>query len=247
MIVRASSADVFAALVAGGLALVGCGDDGGDGVTAGPLDDFVVLAPSGFSELVPTTTVDVTWAVTAALAYGLELQAVAGATPIMIDRRALAPGTLSWNGRDRAGRPAPPGNYQVRAIALGPDDGEVDTAEGDNAHLIVVQGVSFRDTTLAFTGAPAPRDIVLTTTARSVMELTLVLDPDVATAGDELPLLTATIPGEFASFARSYPFTGRTAADQPIAAGTYVVAAQLRAVAADIAYRVDGPTLTWTP
>ena len=231
------------------LALASCADPDDDGDPAAlPLAQYELLAPDGFEELIPTKTVEVAWAVEPGPRI-LRMEAIEGdRAPVTIYDGAVQAAALQWDGRDvDTGAAAAPGNYQVRARVVNERGGEYDSRLGDNAHLIVIQGVTFRDATLAFTGAQATRDVVLTTTARSVMELTLALDPDVATAGDELPLLTATIPGEFASFARSYPFTGRTAADQPIAAGTYVVAAQLRAVAAGVAYRVDGPTLTWTP
>ena len=238
------AAIALVALTSGGAGTCGS-DDGATDPT--PLADFAVTAPDGFAELVPTTTVGIAWQVTASPAYGLELEVVSGAEPArVITTVDLASGSLTWDGRDQARAAAPPGNYRLRAIALGPDDGEVDTADGDAAHLIVVQGVRFRDRTLAFTGAQAGRDLVLTTVARSPLELDLLLDPDLATAGDELPLLTATIPGELVPVGRSYPFTGRTADDHAIAAGTYVVVAELHA-SGGIMYRVDGPTLTWTP
>lgn len=228
------------------LALAACGDQGDSGTL--PLADFVVTAPDGFVELVPTTTVELAWQVTPSTAFGLELDVVAGAAPPRpITTQALASGTFTWDGRDLARTAVPPDNYQLRAVALGPDDGEVDTADGDNAHLIVVQGVTFRDAALTFTGGQAARELVLTTVARSTIELALVADPDPAIAGDELPLLTASIPGELVPRPRSYPFTGRTADDRAIAAGTYVLAAVVRARAGAITYRVDGPTLTWTP
>lgn len=228
------------------LGLAACAGDGGAPPT--PLADFVLTAPDGFVELVPTTSATLAWEVTASPALALQLDALTGAEPpVLIDRRALAAGTLAWDGRDPAGVAARPGNYQIRATALGPDDGTVDTADGDNAHLVVVQGVRFRDATLAFTGAAPARDMVLTATTRSTLELTLLLDPDLAIAGDELPLLTATVPGELVPTARSYPFTGRTAGGHAIAAGAYVLAASIRARAGTITYRTDGPTLTWAP
>ncbi len=232
------------ALTSGGAGT--CGSDDG-GVAPTPVADFVVTAPDGFAELVPTTAVGIAWQVTASLAYGLELEVVAGTeSPKIIATTDLAPGSLTWDGRDLARVAAPPGNYRLRAVALGPDDGEVDTADGDAAHLIVVQGIRFRDHALTFTVAQPGRDLVLTTVARSPLELDLLLDRDLTTAGDELPLLTATIPGELVPVGRSYPFTGRTADDHPIAGGTYVVVAELHA-RGGIIYRVDGPTLTWTP
>ena len=235
-----------AAACTAALALAACADDGG--APPAPLADFVLTAPDGFAELVPTTTTTLAWEVTASPALGLQLDALTGAEPpVLIGRRALAAGTLAWDGRDPAGGPARPGNYRIRATALGPDDGTVDTAEGDNAHLVVVQGVRFAAAMLAFTGAQPARDLVLTSTTRSTMELTLLLDPDVANAGDELPLLTATIPGELVPTGRSYPFTGRTADGQAIAAGAYVLAASIKARAGTITYRTDGPTLTWAP
>ena len=45
--------------------------------------------------------------------------------------------------------------------------------------------------------------IVLTTVTRSPLELTLALDPSLVTDGDELPLLTATIPAELVPTARA--------------------------------------------
>lgn len=225
--------------------LASCGDDGG--ATGGPLDDFVLTAPDGFAEQVPTTTVDVAWTVSAA-SYGLELDVVSGDEPaIMIQRRALEPGTIAWDGEGTVGARVPAGNYRVLAIALGPDDGAVQTVDGGADHLIVVQGVRFRDRTLSFTGAMATRELVVSTVARSTMELTLVLDPDLTTELDEKPLLTASIPGELAPVARSYPFTGMDASGAPIAAGAYTVAAVIRARGGAITYRIDGPTLTWAP
>ncbi|HVV82724.1 MAG TPA: hypothetical protein VHE35_06570 [Kofleriaceae bacterium] len=227
-----------------------CGGDGGDddGPAGEPLADFAFTKPDGFAELVPTTTVELAWTVSPSDADSLELDAFDGdEPPIAIQRFSLVSGSYAWDGRSPAGTAAPPGNYRLRAIALGPADGEAARLDGDATHLVVVQGVRFRDTTLAFTGGQASRQIVVDTTARSPVELTLVLDPDVATDGDELPLLTATVPGEFASVARTYPFTGHTADDQPIAGGTYTLAAVLRARDGAITYRTDGPTLTWTP
>lgn len=248
---RSARAIVRALVAAIGLTgTLGAGECGGgdDGTAVGPLDDFELTAPDGFAELVPTTTVAIAWQVTTSPALGLELDAVAaGEAPTMIDRRALTSGSLDWNGRGPTGLAVPPGNYQISASALGPDDGAVATVEGDNAHLVVVQGVRFRDGALTFTGGGGGRELVLTTVTRSPLELTLALDPSPLADGDELPLLTATIPGELVPTPRSYPFTGRTAADQPIAGGSYVLAALVRARGGTIAYRVDGPTLTWTP
>lgn len=229
---------------------LGAGECGGgdDGTAVGPLDDFELTAPDGFAELVPTTTVEIAWQVTSSSAFGLELDAVAAdGAPILLDRRALTSGSFAWDGRGADAIPVAPGNYQISASALGPDDGTVATVAGDNAHLVVVQGVRFRDAALTFTGGAGGRELVLTTVTRSPLELTLALDPSPTTAGDELPLLTATIPGELVPTPRSYPFTGRTAADQPIAGGSYVLAALVRARGGTIAYRVDGPTVAWTP
>jgi hypothetical protein len=59
--------------------------------------------------------------------------------------------------------------------------------------------------------------------------------------------LTASIPGELVPTPRSYPFTGMDAGGAPIPAGTYTLAAFIHARGDTIVYRVDGPTLTWTP
>lgn len=228
--------------------LAGCGGDDGGGPPGGPLDDLRVTAPDGFAELGPGEAADVAWEVTASDAYGLELGVVGDdVAPRMIERRPLAAGTLRWNGVQLDGIRAPAGNYHVYASALGPDDGAVQTVDGGADHLIVVQGVRFRDATLSFTDADLPGALVLSTVARSPMELTLVLDPDVGTELDEKTLLTASIPGELVPVARSYPFTGLDASGAPIGGGTYTLAAVIRARGGAITYRVDGPTLTWTP
>jgi hypothetical protein len=232
-------------VVLAGLAACG-GDDGA--APPGPLDDLVVTAPDGFAELAPTETATIAWEVTASGGFGLELAVVSGDEPaVLVERRALASGSLGWDGDDPAGDRVPAGNYQVRAIALGPDDGTVQAVDGGATHLLVVQGVRFRDDALAFTGGQASRELALVTVTRSTLALTLVIDPDVAVPGDERALVTASVPGELAPTPRSYPFTGRDADDRAIAGGTYTLAAIVAARAGAITYRVDGPTLTWTP
>lgn len=229
--------------------VAGCGGDGdGDDALAGPLDDFRVTAPDGFAEIAPNEAAEIAWDVTASDAYGLEVGVVgAGGAQVVIDQRVLAPGSVSWRGRDLAGATVPPGNYRVYASALGPDDGAVQTVDGGATHLVVVQGVRFRDATLAWTGADATREMVISTVTRSTMALTLLLDVDPDTTGDERVLLRASIPGELVPVARSYPFTGRDADGVAIPGGTYTLAAVIAARDGAITYRVDGPTLTWTP
>lgn len=227
-------------------ALAACADD--QGAEVAPLEDFAVTSPDGFAELVPGGAVELAWTVTARPQLSLEIDLVAGvAPPWVITHDRVQPGSFTWGGLDSRNQPLPPDNYRVRAAAIAPDDGTVDTFDGDAAHLVVVQGVRFRDASLAFTGAQADRQIVLSTVTRSPMELTLALDPDPGRAGDELPLLTASIPGELVPFARSYPFTGRTAADGAVPAGFYVVAALISTRDGAVQYRIDGPGLTWTP
>lgn len=226
------------------LVVAGCGDDGG----GAPLADFALTAPDGFAELVPGETVAIAWQVSTAPSHALVLAASTGdEPPVTIHRGPLTAGQVAWDGRGADQVLAAAGNYQLTATALGPGDAVVATVEGGAGHLVVLQGVRFRDAALDFTGAQAARDLVLTTVTRSVIDLTLVVDPDVAVAGDERPLLTATIPGELVPTTRSYPFTGRTAADQPLAGGHYTLAALVRARAGARTYRVDGPGLTWTP
>lgn len=224
--------------------VAGCGDDG----VGAPLADFEVTAPDGFVELVPGETVTIAWQVSAAPSDALVLSAATGDEPALtLYRGPLRAGQVAWDGRAPDQALAAAGNYQLTAAALGPDDGVVATVDVGAGHLIVLQGVRFRDATLDFTGAQATRELVLTTVTRSVMELTLAVDPDLAVAGDERPLSTATIPGELVPTTRSYPFTGRTADDQPLAGGRYTLAALVRARAGARTYRVDGPVLTWTP
>ena len=223
------------------------GDGGADGPPVGPLADFRLLAPDGFAELVPSRTVDVAWSVTPA-PYGLQLDALdRDGRPWMLDRRSLEPGSLAWDGEDPAGEPAPPGHYTVRATALGPDDGEAGTFDGGVAHLIVVQGVRFRDQALVYTGADAQRPLVLTTVARSPFELSLFLDRDIGVPDDELPLLDDDVPGELVPVERTYGFSGRTRDGAPVPAGEYVLYARVIARQGTVVYRVNGPTLDWTP
>lgn len=229
------------------LALAACADDepAGD-----PLDDFVLTSPDGFVELIPTSTVELAWDVTARppLSLELDLDLVGSVEPALVIHHAqLAPGSFTWDGLDTRNQPALPGNYQVRAIAVEPSFGTVDARPGDNAHLVVVQGVRFRDGELSFTGAQSSRELALTTVNRSVMAMTLALDPDPAVEGDELPLLTANVPGELVPFARTYPFTGRTAADAPVPGGRYQLVALIAAEDGARHYRVAGPGLSWAP
>jgi hypothetical protein len=228
-------------------ALAACGGDDADG--AGPLVDFVFVEPDGFAELVRGDTVDVTWDVTTAPGLELRLDVLPGGdptTPLPLRWTDLAPGTLAWDGTVQGARLLA-GHFELRATALTSGEEVLQHVDGGAQHLIVLQGVRFRDQTLAFTGAQANRELVLTTVTRSVMEMTLALDPDTGADGDELPLLTASIPGELVPTTRSYPFTGRTAADDAIAAGTYTLIAQVRARGGANTYVDYGPQLTWAP
>ena len=77
-----------------------------------------------------------------------------------------------------------------------------------------------------------------------MLQVRYAVDPDRAIDGDELVFAESTVPGEFTPIARSYPFSGLTTDGAAIPAGTYDLIAL---VVTPTAYRVVGPTLTWTP
>lgn len=216
----------------------GCADD-----AACPTAQFALTGPAGFAQLTPGGSVTIAWSFDGdpAATVALRVAATDGVADIALPSAVQGTGELTWNGRDGAGALAPPANYRI--------GGEVTAAGGcgdatvvpDDLHLIVVQGVRLPTAAIAFTGAQATRMITVTTVTRSMVQLTLGLDPDAGVDGDELAIFEATIPGEFTPTAHSYPFIGMTTAGSPIPAGTYDLIANFAGA------RTIGPRLTWTP
>lgn len=214
-----------------------CADD----VVCPSAGDFALTAPDGFAELVPGATVMIGWAADGDSGADVELQAFSTDQDVTIalPPALLGDGQLAWNGGD-----APPGNYRLGGTVARIAQCEGLTITPDDLHLVVVQGLRLPTAALAFTGAQSTRTINVTTVTRSTLMVRYVVDPDLATGGDELAFAQATIPGELVAVPRSYPFTGMTTTGAAIPAGTYTLAAL---VGDPLAYRVDGPSLTWTP
>lgn len=240
----------LAAAVLGAVSvLAGCHGGGEGDVDApgpGPLLSYHLRVPSGLVELRPGAPAPVEWQVNSG-PYFLRLDAVdAEDRAVLLDVRGLESGSLQWDGRDPAGRKVPAGHYGVRATALDADQRTVGLVEGEPNDRIVVQGVRFPDAALSFTGAQAMRTIGLTVVTLSSVRLTVALDPDEDWSGDELPVVSAEQAGELVPVHRAFAFTGRTTDGAAIPAGRYRLHA-IVIVGGTNGYRVDGPTLDWTP
>lgn len=233
---------LLACVVLGGLALAGCGDD----VVCPSVDDFRLTSPDGFAELVHGGTVTVAWTADGSDGASVELEArdTERDSVVPLPPANLGDGMIVWDGMSPDGWAAPPANYRLFGTAgqVGGCDG--DPITGGDLHLIVVQGVRLPTAPIAFTGSQATRMITITTVTRSTLPIALALDPNAAVDGDELTIVTATVPGEFAPIARSYPFNGTTSAGVPIPTGDYDLIA---AIDGPSPYRVVGPRLTWRP
>ena len=231
------------ALAAGLIAAAHAGCDDATTTCAARAAVISITAPPGFAELqLDGLPVELAWTADEDPA-GFTVTLVDGSTRHPLASLPGAARGLRFDGTGADGERIPPGNYTLElGVTCALDD--VTTLDGGGFHLVVVQGVRFRDATLSFTGAQTTRDVHLTTVSRSAIDLELaVADP----TGVTRTFTRAAIPGELVPVERSYPFTGDDLAGAPIPAGTYTIVARVRTAAGATPVERPGPVLTWMP
>lgn len=245
--VRSSRHLAVAAVAGGAAALIAPGCTSPDACPAAE-SSYQLVEPAGFAQKTPTgPAIEIAWTIDSdATSFHLDLAPSGGATGAAVPLADLGPGarTFAFAGASADGAPVPPGNYAVRMTLRCGDVTNDTVVDGGPLHLVVVQGVRFRDAALAFTADQADRHVVLTTVTRTQMELELAVAD---AAGPPRVFARALIPGELVPFERSYPFTGQDIDGTDVPAGTYAVLARVRAPGAGESTEVAGPTLTWTP
>ena len=204
-----------------------------------------LTAPVGTAELVPVPDEALTVAWTAEVdgdpQLALRLVPDAGGPPLELGSVAARPGALVWR------LPAPPptaGSYRVRAVATG--DGRV-LATADASAIVVMQGVWFAATALAFTGADVDRDVELTAILGQQIDLELTATP-VGAATPRHVLARATLASDLAPIRHAIRWRGVDLDGVALPAGGYDVTATVAPRARPgTRYQVAGPVVTWTP
>jgi hypothetical protein len=234
------------------LRLAACGDAP---TLAPPLPDagaptVAVTAPTGLTPLVPghpitiTTRVDLAGAdpSTAHLAVTLDAS-LGGADQVVFDGAATAGDTSRTFPADDQPFPAP----GVYALTAALDAGDAHVTAPPSVTRVAAQGVVFRRP------APgervevgAPVDLALDAVTLGPMALTLVLAAENGTAGDEVAIITASIPGELVPVPRTYSFDGTDATGAPVPAGDYRLEADIVDQRTGAAYRSHGGSVRVT-
>ena len=218
------------------VAVAGCG--GG----AAEVETFQFTMPGAALEIVPVPGEPVAIAWIAAGDPGVAVDLVLRPrTPpgpdLALGTRALADGGLAWSVPDPAPRA---GLYQLRATLR---DGATVLDEVAAPTVVLLQGAEFRDAALTFTGAGTERDLWITVTTASIVEVEVFL---AGPAGLRRVLARATVASDLAPIGRVYPFTGQTVDGAAIPAGTHDAFLEVRPPA-HAAYLRGGLTVTWTP
>ncbi|HUQ08418.1 MAG TPA: hypothetical protein VM261_38270 [Kofleriaceae bacterium] len=207
---------------------------------------FALTAPGGATELVPGSTVRLTWEPITGTSAVVAFVLVDGDERIPTGTAEVSAGMHEFS-TTNSGAPIAPGVYRIQG-AFGGCALSEPAYDAGALRLVFAQGVTFADTSLTITGAQTPRDIAFTTVSLSSFELELLVDPTPGgAAGDELVFATGTVPGELVAMNRRYAFTGTTTTSTAIPAGTYGVVARVHARNGTLTYDVPGPQLTWTP
>jgi len=234
------------------MALAACGE------SAAEPPRIHLVDPPGFTQLVPTKTVDVAWWVdlgdtdveTASLGSirialaaefgGVDQTICTGPPPLETDAiTCTVPGPQ---------QPFPvPGVYRVTATL------DVDGAHDETEWFIArlgVQGVVFTRP------APAARlevtagtstALELDTSTFAPFALSLVLRPENDAAGADVVIHDGSVPGEILPVHRAYPFDGRDTTGAPVPAGDYRLAAIVTDERTGIRYRTEGGAVRISP
>ncbi|MBL8621615.1 MAG: hypothetical protein JNK64_09935 [Myxococcales bacterium] len=208
--------------------------------------DLRVTAPSGAVELVPVPAegLAVAWAADVdgdvELALGLVPDRVGDPT-IALGTVPATVGRLTW----ALPTPAPrAGTYRVHATAYGDGRPLIDASA---SAIVVMQGVEFDATALAFTGADLDRDVDVTATVGRPIDVALAATPAGASAPRYL-LVTASIASDLAPIGRSFRWTGVAQDGTALPAGAYDVTIDVAPQARPgTRYQVGGLVVTWTP
>lgn len=219
------------------IAIAGCGADDEAAVRS-----FRFTAPSGAAEIVPVPgrTVAVAWQaeVTGAVQAAIELRPVAPTgAPIALGTVAAEAGAMTWTVPD----PAPRGGiYQLAARLVDDGGGALDDVR--STAIVVMQGAEFRDATLAFSGADVDRDLWITVTTASVIDVELFLAADAA--APRQVLARASVASDLAPIGRVFRWSGETVDGAAVPAGDHLAFLEVRG---DATYVRGGLQVRWTP
>lgn len=217
-----------------------CADD----APTATVRSFRFTAPGAAIEIVPVPTeaLRVTWTADSdgAIAVELALVPTRPAGPaIPLGTAAIADGGLTWAVPAAAPRA---GLYQLTATLRAE---AVELAAVTASTIVILQGVEFRDPVLAFRGTDLDRDLWITATTASILDVEVYL-ATAATAPRQV-LARASIASDLAPIGRVFTFTGQTVDGVAIAAGDHLGFIEARARDGAVTYRRDGLALRWEP
>jgi hypothetical protein len=234
---RARDTGGMRALVLAMVGLAACADEGG-GAT---IYDFHFTEPGPAVELlpVPGETMPIAWTVDSSDPVGIRLSLDSVNPP--------GSGSVVYVGPADAGHatwtmPDPPLRGGIYHLVAQLECCGASLGEFTATTIVVVQGVEFRDPVLSFTGADVDRDLWITATTASVIDVELYL----AAAADapRLVLARTTVASDLAPIGRVFRFTGQTVDGADVPAGDHLGFLEVRGRAT---YVRGGLALHWAP
>ncbi|MBP8805489.1 MAG: hypothetical protein KBG48_06805 [Kofleriaceae bacterium] len=208
------------------------------------VDELRVLSPTAAVEVVPVAgyPLGATWSYAgdpAEVALTLVPDRAGGAT-VPLGRTPATAGAATWT----VTAPAPRhGTYRLRADAYLTGVAAAAATAWAPA-IVLMQGASFRDSTLTFTGADPERDVWVEATVGRPIAIELVARRD--GAGPPQILARGSIASDLAPIGRVYRWPTVDVDGAPVEAGTYAVVLAVTSADGE-RYLVDGLEVAWQP